>query len=138
MDHTRNVSPERFLAFPPPFFSEFSSLSLPKIYISSSGLPNDLSNADSDYINRLTRLISHAPRHLKHALLAFDRHYKENGEIDEERTEFFTPNEYVWKLVQEHPNHFYPTMGIHPYKKGAIEQMEFWAKRVGISFVLCI
>jgi hypothetical protein len=98
-------------------------------------LPQDLSRADTDYINRLTRLIQFSPRRLKHALLAFDKHYTENGEVDQERTEFFTPNEYVWKLAQDFPSHFYPTMSVHPYKKGALEEMEYWAKKVARSLL---
>lgn len=90
---------------------------------------NDLSRADRDYVERLVRLIRNIPEHGKHRILAFDKHHSEEGEPDLEKTEFYTPNEYVIALAKEFPDVFLPTISVHPYRKDALEKLEKWSEQ---------
>ncbi len=76
--------------------------------------------ADGDFVSQLLRL----QYRQKHVLLAFDAHYNEEGQIDMAKTGMYTPNEYIWKLAQQHPDNFIPSCSIHPYRLDALAQLE--------------
>src|SRR5262245_34478954 len=63
-----------------------------EFYKSACGI-KDESCADADFIERLIRLIKHFPNRGKHRILAFDRHYNTDGTINDEKTEFYVPND---------------------------------------------
>jgi len=96
-----------------------------RVYMSAGGV-GDLANADRDYVDRLNDLTCQFPHRMVNVTLAFDKHYNEQGEYVEDRTEFYTPNEYIWSLFEEFPN-FSPTVSVHPYRKDALEELEHWA-----------
>ena len=104
-----------------------------KIYMSASGL-KDLKNVDQRYVRRLVRLARGVGRPYKVHILGFDKHYKFNGQLDEERTEIYVPNEYIYKLSREYSDIFVPVVSIHPYRKDAVEKLELWAKK-GVRWV---
>jgi predicted TIM-barrel fold metal-dependent hydrolase len=98
------------------------------IYKSSSGI-TDTDNADAQFIERLVRLARGIPNQGKFQILAFDKHYNEDGEPIEEKTEFYTPNRYVMDLALKYPDVFVPTISVHPYRKDAVERLDYWATR---------
>ncbi len=98
------------------------------VYKSSSGI-TDIDNADAQYVDRLVRLIKGIPNRGKFRILAFDKSYSEKGIPIEEKTEFYTPNRYVMDLAKQYPDIFIPTISVHPYRKDAVERLDYWAKR---------
>jgi len=98
------------------------------VYKSSSGI-TDIENADAQYVDRFVRLIKGIPNRGKFHILAFDKSYDENGNPIEETTEFYTPNRYVMDLATKYPDIFVPTISVHPYRKDAVERLDYWARR---------
>lgn len=99
-----------------------------KVYMSSAGA-GDEAKADGQVVNRLVRLVDHIRGHGKHRLLAFDKHYRRDGSVNLEKTEFYVPNEYVFELAERHPELFIPNISVNPYRPDAIAELEKWAKR---------
>jgi len=102
-------------------------------YLSASGI-SDQSRADQQYIERLIELQKTTGPIIKSFLLAFDYHYNEDGSINKEHSEFYVPNEYMWKITQKYPNYFVPVISVHPYRKDALVSLEKWGKR-GVKYV---
>ena len=99
-----------------------------KVYMSSAGV-DDESNADPQVIDRLARLVGHIRGHGKHRLLAFDKHYRRDGSVNLEKTEFYVPNEYVFEVARQHPDLFIANISVNPYRPDAIAELEKWAQR---------
>lgn len=99
-----------------------------KVYLSALKVKN-LENADTDSLERLVDLIKNLPYKPKHFLLAFDKHYSENGEMNLSKTEFYTPNEYSYKISELKNEFFIPCISVHPYRKDALEELDKWAKK---------
>jgi hypothetical protein len=104
-----------------------------KIYLSATGI-EDVERADQEYIERLVRLIKASPEPMNVHILAFDKHYTKEGSVDLKRTEFYVPNQYVYDLSLKYPQIFTPVISVHPYKKGAVEELDKWGKS-GVKFV---
>jgi predicted TIM-barrel fold metal-dependent hydrolase len=100
------------------------------VYLSAAGV-EDLGRADAEFAERLVRLVSHIERRGKYRLLAFDRHYRRDGTVNTDKTEFYVPNEYVFDLSARHPELFEPVISVHPYRTDAVEELERWARRGG-------
>jgi predicted TIM-barrel fold metal-dependent hydrolase len=100
------------------------------VYLSAAGV-RDEARADQQFAERLTRLVANIERHGKYRLLAFDKHYRRDGTVNLEKTEFYVPNEYVFKLSDERPDLFEPVISVHPYRPDATEELERWAGRGG-------
>ena len=98
------------------------------VYKDSSGI-TDIEKADAQYVDRFVRLIQGIPNRGKFHILAFDKSYSENGIPIEEKTEFYTPNLYVMDLAAKYPDIFIPTISVHPYRKDAVERLDYWARR---------
>ena len=99
-----------------------------RVYMSSAGV-DDEHRADSQLFQRLTNLVANIPNHGKHRLLAFDQNYRPDGSVNLEKTEFYVPNEYVFKLAEQHPDMFVPNISVNPYRPDAIAELEKWARR---------
>ena len=99
-----------------------------KVYMSSAGVADE-EQADPQAIARLTRLVASIKDHGKHRLLAFDKHYRSDGTVNLEKTEFYVPNEYVFELAERHPELFVPNISVNPYRPHAIAELEKWARR---------
>jgi len=99
-----------------------------KVYMSSAGV-DDESKADPQVIDRLARLVGHIRGHGKHRLLAFDKHYRRDGSVNLEKTEFYVPNAYVFEVAAQHPDKFVPNISVNPYRPDAIAELEKWAQR---------
>jgi predicted TIM-barrel fold metal-dependent hydrolase len=99
-----------------------------KVYMSSSGV-SDEDKADPQAVARLTSLVASIKNHGKHRLLAFDKHYRRDGTVNLEKTEFYVPNEYVFELTDRYPELFVPNISVNPYRPDAIAELEKWAGR---------
>lgn len=99
-----------------------------KVYMSSAGVADE-GKADPQAVARLTRLVSSIKDHGKHRLLGFDKHYRRDGSVNLEKTEFYVPNEYVFELAEQHPELFVANISVHPYRPDAIAELEKWARR---------
>ncbi|HEY2962043.1 MAG TPA: amidohydrolase family protein [Pyrinomonadaceae bacterium] len=99
-----------------------------KVYMSSAGA-EDERQADDQFFQRLIALVGNIPHHGKHRLLAFDKNYRPDGSVNLEKTEFYVPNEYVFRLAAEQPDKFVPNISVNPYRQDAIQELEKWAKR---------
>ncbi len=99
-----------------------------KVYLSAAGV-DEVTNADERMVQRLVDLVEHIPQHGKHRLLAFDKNYSPEGKENLEKTEFYVPNEYVFKLAEQYPDLFIPNISVNPYRDDAINELERWAKR---------
>lgn len=100
------------------------------IYKSAGGIKNT-KKADSEYLKTLVNRIKSIPNHGKYCLLAFDKNYNENGTENLDKTEFYVPNEYVFKIAAQYPDLFIPVISIHPYRKDALLELEKWHKKGG-------
>jgi uncharacterized protein len=99
-----------------------------QIYKSAAGISN-IEKADEEFLNRLLGLIRNDPKHGKHAILAFDKNYNADGTVNNDKTEFYVPNEYIDSLSKKYPDEFIPCISIHPYRKDALTQLEFYGKQ---------
>ena len=99
-----------------------------KVYMSSAGVADE-EKADPQAAARLTRLVASIKDHGKHRLLAFDKHYRSDGTVNLEKTEFYVPNEYVFELAERHPELFVANISVNPYRPDAIAELEKWARR---------
>lgn len=99
-----------------------------KVYMSSAGV-EDEHRADTQFVHRLADLAGNISNHGKHRLLAFDKNYRPDGSVNLEKTEFYVPNEYVFKLCEQHPDLFVPNISVNPYRPDAIAELEKWARR---------
>jgi len=99
-----------------------------KVYMSSAGVVDE-EKADPQAVARLTRLVASIKDHGKHRLLAFDKHYRRDGSVNLEKTEFYVPNEYVFELAERHPELFVPNISVNPYRPDALAELEKWARR---------
>jgi len=99
-----------------------------KVYMSSAGATAEQA-ADTQLVQRLVSLVGHIRDHGKHRLLGFDKHYRSDGSVNLEKTEFYVPNEYVFELAEKHSDMFVPNISVNPYRPDAIGELEKWARR---------
>ena len=85
------------------------------IYISSAGI-EDINNTDEEYVSRLVRQIRAVKNHGKYRILAFDKNYNPDGSVNLKKTEFYVPNEYIFRLAKEYSDLFLPVISVHPYR----------------------
>ncbi|GIW73406.1 MAG: hypothetical protein KatS3mg102_2948 [Planctomycetota bacterium] len=100
------------------------------VYLSAAGI-RDLERADEQYVERLLALIRHQPAPGRYVLLAFDKVFRADGTEDLERTRLYVPNEYVFALAARYPEVLIPAMSVHPFRPGALAELERWAARGG-------
>jgi predicted TIM-barrel fold metal-dependent hydrolase len=99
-----------------------------KVYL-SAGAVTDVEQADSQIVERLTRLITNIDSHGKHRLLAFDKNYNRDGTANLGKTEFYVSNDYVFALAEQHSDCFEPVLSVNPYRSDALSELERGAKR---------
>ena len=98
-----------------------------KVYLSAANV-TDLEHADTQVVDRLVRLVTNIEHHGKYRLLAFDKHYRRDGTVNLEKTEFYVPNDYVFSLATKFPDLFEPVISVHPYRTDALSELEQGAK----------
>ena len=99
-----------------------------KVYMSAAGVASE-TNADVDFLQRLSGLVANITDHGKHRILGFDKNYSRDGSVNLDKTEFYVPNEYVFKIAERHPDLFLPNISVNPYRPDAISELERWANR---------
>jgi predicted TIM-barrel fold metal-dependent hydrolase len=99
-----------------------------KIYMSAAGVASE-TNADVDFLQRLSGLVANITDHGKHRILGFDKNYSRDGSVNLEKTEFYVPNEYVFEIAEQHPDLFLPNISVNPYRPDAISELKRWANR---------
>ena len=99
-----------------------------KVYMSSAGVQSE-ANADEEFVSRLASLVSNINGHGKHRILGFDKNYSRDGSVNIEKTEFYVPNEYSFKIAEQHPDLFLPNISVNPYRRDALEELQRYAKR---------
>ena len=99
-----------------------------QVYMSAAGVGSE-TDADAEFITRLTALVTNMPVHGKFRILAFDKNYARDGNPNIAKTEFYVPNEYVFRIAADHPELFIPNISVHPYRPDATTELERWARR---------
>ena len=98
-----------------------------EVYLSASGV-TDKGKVDEQYLERLKSLVKNMPSPFIAHILAFDKFYDESGKADLEKTTFYVPNKYVFKVATANPEIFAPCISIHPYRKDALSELEKYGK----------
>ncbi|HEY4221462.1 MAG TPA: amidohydrolase family protein [Myxococcota bacterium] len=93
------------------------------IYAAASGLSLDDDTPDSAYLDRLLALHRLANPQGKLVLLAFDRFVDDSGAEQPDKSELFTPNEYVLEVARKNPD-VIACCSVHPYRKDAVARVE--------------
>ena len=88
---------------------------------------SDTSRADQQYLENLLNQMAHFPIPFKIWGLALDKHYLEDGSIDEDETEIYVPNRYLVELANAYPHRIIPAISVHPYRQDAVKEVERWA-----------
>ncbi len=99
-----------------------------RVYLSGAGVTDERA-ADQQYVERLVRLVRAMDKPGLFHLLAFDHHYNADGSVNREKSEFYTPNEYVFALARKYPELFRPVASVHPYRDDALSELEKWARQ---------
>ena len=94
-----------------------------KVYVSAGGV-DDEEEADTQIVERLTRLVSNIEGHGKYRLLAFDKNYRTDGTANLAKTEFYVPNDHVFAIAANHPDLFEPVISVNPYRHDALAELE--------------
>lgn len=104
------------------------------VYTSAAGVRN-LAAADQEYVERLVRLArAIKPSGGKFRILGFDKFYNPDGTVDLRKTNFYMPNEQIFKLAQQYPDIFQPVISVHPYRSDALAELDKWGSR-GVRFI---
>jgi predicted TIM-barrel fold metal-dependent hydrolase len=82
---------------------------------------------DQDYVATLVRQLRSSST-TKAVLLAHDGRYDREGRFDRNATNVYVPNEYLFRIVAEHPDLFVPCASINPKRRDAIEQVDYCAE----------
>lgn len=104
-----------------------------RFYMNAACVQGD-THIDQQYVHQLLHLHDDFPAGAKFMLLAFDYRYNEQGEVLKDKTSFAVPNEYAARLAKQHPQQFEWAASIHPYRKDAIELLD-WCVRQGARAV---
>lgn len=95
-----------------------------KFYMNATCM-RDGQPVDRQYVNYLLRLNKDFQAGAKFMLLAFDHRYDEKGVILKDKSPFAIPNQYAAGIAQQHPNRFKWAASIHPYRKDAVQQLDW-------------
>lgn len=93
------------------------------LYEEASGVQNS-KRTDEEYLATLTGLVAGQSPHGRLLLFAFDQFHGEDGKPVKSESEFYTPNDYVLKIAQAHPELFVPAASVHPYRADAVNELE--------------
>ena len=89
---------------------------------------SDNGRLDQDYVAELVRQLR-ASSVQRAVLLAQDARYDLRGRPDREATNFYVPNDYLFRIVAEYPNLFIPCISINPARRDAIEELDRCAEK---------
>lgn len=98
-----------------------------KVYASAAGI-TDFSRTDDQYLERLNQLIDGMETHGRFLVLAFDKHYTDQGQPDLDQTDFYLTNDYAFEAAAR-SKFLVPAISVHPARKDAVAELERMAKR---------
>lgn len=104
-----------------------------QIYLSGANV-SDTQLADQQYLKQLLSLIRTFGHKSKLHILAFDYYYNDDGSINYQKSEFYTPNSYIMSLSEQYPALFIPTISVHPYRKDWQQALSKWHSK-GARFI---
>jgi predicted TIM-barrel fold metal-dependent hydrolase len=78
---------------------------------------------DQDYVATLVQQLRGSST-TKAVLLAHDGRYDREGRFDCEATNVYVPNEYLFRVVADHPDLFIPCASINPKRRDALEELD--------------
>ena len=73
--------------------------------------------ADLEYLEQLVTFVNLFPGKGKFCLLALDRCYDKEGNLDKSNSKIYVPNEWVMQICQTDKDKFIPCISINPYKE---------------------
>ncbi len=79
---------------------------------------------DTQYVERLVRLLDAFPAGFKMLLFAFDLAVDDAGVERPEHSTFYTPNAYALAVARARPQRFEWVASIHPYRPDALERLD--------------
>lgn len=99
----------------------------------NAGCITDEDNADFQFVSNINTLLKQLPYGIRLMLLAFDYRHDDNGQINQQGSTFYVPNEYAARVANNNPS-FEWIASVHPYRTDAIEQLE-WCKENGAKAI---
>ncbi len=93
-----------------------------------------MENGDEEFVTHFKKLINNIDKNAKFHILAFDKFYEKDGGANLAKSGFHVSNEHVYQLSQKNPNIFVPVVSIHPYRKDALEKLDYWANK-GVRYI---
>ena len=93
-----------------------------ELYMLAGGV-DDLEHADTLYVDRTARLAHLMNPSGQIVLVGFDYWVDEDGVEQPERSEIYTPNDWVFRVAEKYPQ-VAPAASIHPYRKDAVDRLE--------------
>ena len=106
-----------------------------RIYLRSFGISEAELNEKGDRLvpDRVSELLAGSKYVHKAVILALDGIVRENGSLDESRTQVYVPNEFVLDAAARHTNLLFGA-SVNPYRKDALERLT-WAGKNGAVLV---
>ncbi|HVO32918.1 MAG TPA: amidohydrolase family protein [Elusimicrobiota bacterium] len=94
------------------------------------GLPMDYpAEANRLYIDRLVLALKASQDVRQAVILGMDGVYDSQGELDRANTDFLISNDYVFSVVDQHPDLFKAGVSINPQRRDAVAELERCAKK---------
>ncbi|MEM7147618.1 MAG: amidohydrolase family protein, partial [Verrucomicrobiota bacterium] len=97
------------------------------VMLREHGMPRDLfrkGKVDEAYVERLVEMVEGSASLDAAVLLAQDIPYSDDGEPLPEKGGFHVPNDYLFEVVERHPDIFLAAASIHPGRPDAMEELE--------------
>jgi len=97
-----------------------------RYYLKSLGIKKrDIKNgvADELIISNLVLLVQQSTRLKQVIVLAMDGVIDQNGELDNDKTEVYIPNRYVYEITKKNPELLFGA-SINPYRKDALKRLD--------------
>ena len=101
-------------------------------YLSAGGDPDE-TRAEVTSVERaikLHRLMNPAGKMM---LMGFDFAHDDDGSENRDKSEFFTPNDWVFQWAERFPTDIAVTASIHPYRKDALDQLDAVSERGAVA-----
>lgn len=112
------LGPDLYSLFHPVQFAQ-------RLFFLNAGCVHDApGRVDESYVERMHNLLDGMRPGCKLLLLAFDRHYGEDGRPLLEQTALYVPNEYAMAVAHRHPRYFEWAASIHPYRQDCVAALE--------------
>lgn len=89
--------------------------------------------ADKEFVINLSKMTAQLPLGIRFMLLAFDYQHSDRGEVNQNASTFYIPNEYAAKIANLSSSYEW-IASVHPYRKDALDRLD-WCKANGARAV---